>query len=383
MPEQSGCTYTSTTTRYVNITGMTMFIENRYGNDPIDIFTGFFIGVRDDRNYRRTQMYFRNFVAHGLSIVNLAPFRTKLGSLVDLYIYDSLFYDITSELKIMFSRDPNSIYMQNVTFSNCHVANLMAVEIVRTSNVTLKNISINNFTATNIETDGPFTVAVSEQALVVIDQFSISGSQFTNVGEVMEITGSGTGAITISNVEFDDLVLSDDISVMALQGFSSISMNNMTINNVKDLEANDDTNTIIDLKSMHSTENSNISMSDIIVTSSSVSVLRISNVAQTSTIDQQVAITNMTIQHCLFEFSDDILYTGFIQTDGIFLFDIDQLSFHNITFEQGGNLIYLQHQPNEQMTIKNSSFTNITYSGIKIGSFDTSYDTGTKVLLVD
>ena len=383
MTELSGCTYTSTTTRYVNITDMTMFIENGYDNDPTSILSGFFIVVRDGRNYRQTQIHFRNYVAHGLSPVSLGPFRTKLGSLVDLYIYDSHFYNITSQLEMLLSEDPNSIYLDNVTFSDCQIDTLMAVEIVRTSNVTLNNVSINNFTVTNSETNGVFTVGLTEQASVTINQLTISGSVFTNAGGVIELAGSGTGTMSISNVNFDDIILSNDVSIIELQGFSTLSMSNITINNIRDLEANDDTNTIINLRSIYSTENSSISLSNTFVTYSSISLFRISNFAQTTTIDQQVSITNMTVQHCLFEFSDDILHSGFVQSDGVFSFEFDQLFFNNITFERGGNLLYLQHQSNEQMIIKNSTFTNITYSGIKIGSFDTSYDTGTKVLVID
>ena len=206
---------------------------------------------------------------------------------------------------------------------------------------------------------------------------------FTNAGGVIELAGLGTGTMSISNVNFDDIILSNDVSIIELQGFSTLSMSNITINNIRDLEANDDTNTIINLRSIYSTENSSVSLSNTFMTYSSISLFRISNFAQTTTIDQQVSITDMTVQHCLFEFSDDILHSGFVQSDGVFSFEFDQLFFNNITFERGGNLLYLQHQSNEQMIIKNSTFTNITYSDIKIGSFDTSYDTGTKVMLID
>lgn len=93
-----------------------MSIENTYDNDPSSILSSFFLGVRDRSNSRQTQINFRNFTSSSISASSLQPFRCRLGSLVDLNVYDSQFFNITSEAGMLLSEDANSTYLENVSF---------------------------------------------------------------------------------------------------------------------------------------------------------------------------------------------------------------------------------------------------------------------------
>ena len=208
----------------------------------------------------------------------------------------------------------------------------MAVEIARANSITINNMMIENLTAAETGNNGIISLGINDQATINIDQFNVSDSGLTNTGSFIYIVGSGMGSLMISNLEFDTLILSNEVSLVSFQGLSNSVIQNALFSKITDFETNDDTNTIIDLRSIYSTENSNISLNDVTITYSSVSVFRISNIAQTTTIDQQVSITNMTVQHCLFEFSDDILHSGFVQSDGAFLFEFDQFFFQQHHF---------------------------------------------------
>jgi hypothetical protein len=59
-----------------------------------------------------------------------------------------------------------------------------------------------------------------------------------------------------------------------------------------------------------------------------------------------------------------------VKSDGTFLVVFNQLVFSNITFSQFGNLLYLQHQANEEAQINNSVFSDIYFAGIAAESFD-------------
>jgi hypothetical protein len=178
--------------------------------------------------------------------------------------------------------------------------------------------------------------------------------------------------------------LGGGISLIFLTTFGSVDMQTITFTTIAPADPSDTSNFLINLSSISPEVDSIISISDITADYWSISMITVSSAQQTNLVDQIMTLTNITYKNAYLYYSDDLIEFELIIPINTYQITINELTMQNITFERGGNLMYIQHQTNEQLILTNSVFQTITNAGILVDSFDQQQtDRPTKILMTN
>ena len=102
------------------------------------------------------------------------------------------------------------------------------------------------------------------------------------------------------------------------------------------------------------------------------------------TINSSITVSNTIISDCLIPSQIDIILIDNLQSDYEFSVVFDNLTFADIQFELGGNLIKYSHLLPNSFQMINSSFRNITGGRINVESYTADTDVfTTKVLMTN
>ena len=82
-----------------------------------------------------------------------------------------------------------------------------------------------------------------------------------------------------------------------------------------------------------------------------------------------VTFSDFSLQNLEYPYQDDLITFLNIKSDKEINIILERFTFNNISFERGGNLFSFQHQQNEYLEIRDSTFTNIFNGGISIHSY--------------
>lgn len=93
------------------------------------------------------------------------------------------------------------------------------------------------------------------------------------------------------------------------------------------------------------------------------------NSKQTDLVSQVITIRDSVIKDLNYEFFDDIFVTTNVQASVPFSLVLESLTFENINFVRGGNLMLLGHQQDDFAEINHCVFNNITNAGISVVSY--------------
>ena len=215
-------------------------------------------------------------------------------------------------------------------------------------------------------------IDLKPEAAVKIENVYINQVDMTKYQSFFKLESLGSTNLSFSNITFDHVTF--PAPLINLGSIANIDMADLKFSNIRRQTLNDVSSSMIDLTSMPSLMNRNISLSGITVEYSSMSLIKLNNVAQTSAIDQYVFMTNVSYIHCIYEFKDDLISFGNIVSNHTYMVMLDQFEFHNITFVRSGHLMNFQHQTNDALVMNNTNISNITYGSFHVKSFDLTGD---------
>ena len=231
----------------------------------------------------------------------------------------------------------------------------------------LNNMNIQNLTG-NDDSELNFVIDIKSEATIKLENVYVSQIDISKYQSFFTLESLGSANISLSNITFDSV--SFPTPLLNFGSIANVDMVDLKFTKVQRQTSNDVSNSMIDLTSIPSLIDRNITVSGISVEYSSMSLMKLNNVAQTSTIDQHILITNVSYVHCVLEFKDDLINFGNIVSNDTYMMTIDQLEFHNITFIRGGHLISFQHQTDDALIVNNTNISNITFGSFYVKSFD-------------
>ena len=103
---------------------------------------------------------------------------------------------------------------------------------------------------------------------------------------------------------------------------------------------------------------------DISVHDSTLPLMYIGTLAGVPTINNSITVSDIIVSDCLIPNDIDMIVIDNLQSEYEFSVAIDNLTFTNIHFELGGNLIKYSHLLTNSFQLSNSSFSNITETRI-------------------
>jgi hypothetical protein len=166
-----------------------------------------------------------------------------------------------------------------------------------------------------------------------------------------------------------DWRINDETSILKFGAIYDLNLTGITLYNTAPVNSGDK-NTLIDLSTISSSVDSIYTITNVNVTNSEVTLVHIDNTYQSKTISQKIAVSNVLYQDSYFEFSNDLLVTQNVKSLNVFEVQFSNITFKNLNFDKGGNLMLLQHQSPNKFLFSDLTITNVTYGGISIQMSD-------------
>jgi hypothetical protein len=203
-------------------------------------------------------------------------------------------------------------------------------------------------------------------------------SSFSSIEGVIYAASNAQSSFTLRNFTVSGVSINDETSIIKLGTISDLYINGITVYN-SGPENSGNENTLIDLTDLVTSVDCKYAISNINLTQSEITVVRIDNIYQSNTINSTIVVTNLLYQNTFFEFATNLIVTERVKSQNSFSAVFSNITFINLDFDKGGNLMLLQHQSPDQFEFTNVTFSNLTFSGISVEMFDKQAEDQVKV----
>ena len=360
----------------INVTNAYFTIPEQEDKNLADVYAPFIVHSFGDRAVNGTELHFTNVTFYNMGLYNFRTMSLEIGPYSDIYAKDLTFENMYMTQQTFYITSARNAYFENLSMINC---TLDGTELFYSEayNLTINNLNIEGVygsdeSGVNSVGDIRFQTIANFQDLH-IDTLSVS-----NFESFFKFSSGGSGNVTLNNVTFNNANILTPLITMT--SVAQIEISEIFFIQIDKQTSNDVSNTMIDLTSVSSSINRNITISGINVENSSMSLLKLSNAAQTTSINQYISISELSYKDCIYEYNDDLIYFGNIVSDQTYTLTLNQISISNISFSRSGNLFNFQHQTTDAIVISNMNISNVVYGSIFIKSFDLSGNNGnTKV----
>ena len=351
-----------------NITNVHITIPKQDNRNLADVYSPFLTHSFTDKAVNGTQVYITNMTFENMEVYSSVLMTFEIGVYSDIYIRDLTFRNMHFTFHAFVVYNGRLALIENLNIINCTLDRTEIFEL-----------NVNDFIITNMTIEGIYgsddsgasiAIDLNPEITATLQNIHISDIQISKFQSLIRFKSQSSANATISNLTFEEAVVSTPL--INFETLANIEMINLKFSNIHKEISNDVSDSMIDLTSISSLVDRNITLSVITIEYSSMSLLKLSNTAQTLAIDQYISISDVSYMHCLYEYSDDLIYYSNIVSDSTLIMNLDQFEFHNITFIRSGNLINFQHQTNNAVVMTNTSISNITYGSIHLKSIDLS-----------
>jgi hypothetical protein len=257
--------------------------------------------------------------------------------------------------------------MKNISIMNSTFSNIPIVYFRGIKNMAVSNFVLDTIVSTNLFSNHLIEFNQITGSNLSINGFYVMNSAISNAKSILYGT-SLSGTISGENIHFLNNRLSNSVSMIRLDEYKDVNFDQVRFE--ENNNQNKDDSLMINLDHISSRVDSSILFSNVTVINSTIPLLKLSNPEQSKSIDQQITFDGIIYKNWAFTFSTNLIHTENVKSDGILSVVFNKMIFSNISFSRLGNLLYLQHQANEEVQINNSVFSDIYFAGIAAESFD-------------
>ena len=288
------CVFNSGDNPLVNITNAYITIEQQEGRDLSELFAtfsaaSFTTSISEGASVHVNNMTFENIHTYGTE-----AFYLNMGPNLDVNIKDLTFQDMYLTEETFEIIDGRNVYLENVSLINSTIDSTQLF-VSDAQNLTIKDMTIQGLYGSG--SSGLFHVASIQSKIAVnFEDILIDDINLSNFKSFFQFASEeASGNLTFSNMNFSNVVISSPLIVC--ESTANIEMNDVNFNNIEKQTLNDVSNSMIDLTSVSSSIDRNITLSGISVQYSSMSLVKLSNTAQTVPINQNYSFTNISYMH--------------------------------------------------------------------------------------
>ena len=175
---------------------------------------------------------------------------------------------------------------------------------------------------------------------------------------------------TLINCIFKNITMNSGSSLISTIVVKKLVLQNITISEVTQVDPKDTSNNIIKIRGMDLNTTGTFQISQISMSSSSVSLLDLSNIYNPQITGKSVTISNISYTDSVIQYDDDLIVIEGIETSSDFKITIDNITFTNITFVRSGHLAFFRQQTAQTLVVTNSYFANNSGSSVHIEAYN-------------
>ena len=142
----------------------------------------------------------------------------------------------------------------------------------------------------------------------------------------------------------------------------------MTFSNIKQVSAGDTSTVMIRLGTFNTDTTDNFVIYNVTAEQSTIPLFEMGSLQETSNSSRSFRMSSIKYVDSMFEFSQDLIVFGNVETDSDFEITIDDVTMYNLTFSRFGSLIKFRQQTIKPLKMSNCMFNNIYGSSINLES---------------
>ncbi|CAI2360413.1 unnamed protein product [Moneuplotes crassus] len=278
-------------------------------------------------------------------------------------ISNFIFHNCTCDLFLMEILTIKDLKIHNLTFEDSlnHKAEL--AKITANGNIIMEDVTLRNFSNIGAYNAPLFSLSFPNTSSIILKDLSFQNLELAAV-PLFYITAPPV-MMTVKNFMFKDCSTSEGQSLLNFLYINSISISNVTLENVNPINSFGSAEKVIRIGSLNYEEMQIAEISDISIMNSSMSFFGIGSLTTFSNSDRYITFNNIKYSGCTFPSPRTLVSTDrFVGSLNLHI-QFSQLTFENVKFATSGVLIELKHQ---LPTVVNFSYCSI--SGANSGSIE-------------
>ena len=336
--------------------------DNSFGTRNNNVLVN--IGVTSGRPHL---VYYENFTvseAYNSGLPYFGYFGTAADSIYLENIHYENYYSSFSSLGL---QGGDGFYITNITFKDAIPSRegvILASAFLRCE---FRGFNVINYSGDANPATAIIFLQIYPSAALVFEDFNIVNADLK--GQQIVRIGAPLSSMHIDGVNLSNVTVASAHTFFLFQySIIDMSMNDVTLNKVSSSDPTDTSAVILKTSSLDLSGPNNYSVTNINFNDSSISVVSFLSLTNTPSSTKYFHFTDLTLNNCHFMSQRSILNTEKADYELDIIFEFSRMTFTDISFETKGLLMEIDHQLTSNLTISDSTFTNIELGWIEIAS---------------
>ncbi|CAI2362506.1 unnamed protein product [Moneuplotes crassus] len=271
--------------------------------------------------------------------------------------------------------------IKNLTFENSLDHQGEILKITASGNIELENIALRNYSSHGVSNPPIFSTLFPSTTSMTMRDFSFEDIEIVSAS--LFHLNSPPAMMTVNNFMFKNCKTPDDQSLLSFDYINSITVSNITLENVNPMSSSGQTEKIIRIGSLNYEEMHTAEFSDITILSSSLSLFGIGSLTALSSSERYISFNNITYSGCNILSTRSLVSTDRFTGDFKLQIQFSKLKFVGIEFAIAGSLIELKHQLPTVVKFEECLISGVNSGVIKAVGRKISSSLNTKVIFVN
>lgn len=250
-----------------------------------------------------------------------------------------------------------SISFQTVSLTNITDFGKALIEISSGTTVALSGVTISSCSSKS-ESKLHYIYIQTKQAIADVSLANLN-FMLTNVKNRKSIRVVTSSQFSLTNSQFSDVDVGAENSLISLDSLTQLNMNGVNFTKINSIISGDNTNKMLEFMNLNASMSTDLLINNVIVSNSKISFIYLDRVVGTLGKTKTFTISNFQYKDSVFLDKNDLLTFTKMDLSDNFTISINGLTFSNITFPYSGNILLIQQQLMNTMTITNMSAKNI------------------------
>ena len=259
--------------------------------------------------------------------------------------------------------DTKTVSITSYNFSSITEVTGSFVHIQRSKNVELDQITVIDSVLNNDFESSYFYIESDNDGYVKINNITFANMNIKS-RKLIELTS--TINFTMISSSFDNITLNENNNLVELGSLGELNIYDCSLSNILPNVDGDNTNLIFDLNSLVLNFSSVMQINTISIASSNIALLNFDTVSGAPDVSKTFMISHFSYTDSQFTSTYNLMTFSGLETTVDFSISLVNITFNNIMFDTSGNLIMLEHQTINPLTINGLFITNIVNGHITL-----------------
>jgi len=282
----------------------------------------------------------------------------------DIYLENNTFINVSGQYGVVHIFDAGNVSFINTTLVNSSDSFMHFFQVQRNfGNITIDGCHFENILSEPGSNYYYFRVSMPDGYFMSINDFT--AKNVTLESEILFHLKGNVG-FKMTNSSFESAKIGANSNLVSIDGIKTADISGVTMKDISSMHYENSAKYMIRINNLNLEGANNSTIEDIQVTDSSIGLLYLMSVRNTPPASKTLKIEDISFSNCEFLNSAHLLNLERVFTREDFAIRMSHVNFEDLSFANGGYLIFMNSQIEKGVYLVDSSATNITGSSLYI-----------------